>query len=1061
MSINAHTAQALAADPKVSAWVAASAGTGKTKVLTDRILNLLLAGFEPEKILCLTFTKAAAAEMANRLNERLSCWAIASPPELTQDLQILLGCTPTPEIFKRARQLFSCVLDTPGGMKIQTIHGFCQSILGKFPLEAGIAPHFQILDDGRAEKLLKQALNHVLTHSREVVPALSLLSQQMGDKRFSDILDDFHGNRRNFWSVIEAHDGLEGCITTLKEKLQIPDQFDLLDFGLIDRLIESAFPQVCQDDDEQPLREKFEDYLNQFLTKSSGKPREIRKKLDSTQHLEAERVYRFHNTLNALEIAQKTTVLLILASEVLQEYSKQKERVSALDYDDLIDYTKALLNKPGSAAWVLYKLDGGIDHILIDEAQDTSPSQWQIIQSLTEEFLTADKPYRTIFVVGDAKQSIYSFQGASPEEFIRLRQHFAQSSSAMGQTWRDVSLSVSFRSTPAILDIVDDLFSCEIKRQGVAFEEDKIVHHAFRATHPGYVEVWPLLQELEKEKEQKPWPLPIKRMTDDQPEQRLAQVITRKIQELLSSGRILPSTQHLIQPKDILILVRKRTQFNRFLIQELKNAGIPVAGADRFILTDHIAVMDLLALGEFLILPNNDLMLACVLKSPLVGLSEDELFELAHGRSGTLWGELIQRKENPGAFQRAYTFLQDLLDQVDIIPLYELYHRALTVGQGRHNFIARLGSECEDALDEFLAQAIDFDRENMPSLQGFIQFFKNQVLEIKRDSSDLQNNQVRIMTVHGAKGLQAPIVILSEHVNRRDNIDKLLWEKNQTGQPHMVVLRPSQGEDCPYTVRLKVEQAHREDQEDRRLLYVALTRAQDQLFVCGYQTGKDIPEDSWYSLILETLKEKTIQKDDGSYRYQPLPDPQIIGVKLDDSPLELLPNWIKEKPLFPVKLGKQREPSSAEKTEAMERGVALHRLFEVLPDFPRGQWATVVETQISNQWKEDIPKVFEILNHPEYSKFFGCQSLAEVSVQGTVDGLPFLGRIDRLVVLEDTIVIIDYKTGVMPDQLPSSYRAQLKSYVDVLAPLYPTHRFKTFLLWVDVPKLVEVTLDLC
>lgn len=1053
MPSNALTAQSLAADPKVSAWVAASAGTGKTKVLTDRILNLLLAGFEPEKILCLTFTKAAAAEMANRLNERLSYWATASAQDLSQDLGKLFGSEPHPAICKRARQLFSQVLDTPGGMKIQTIHGFCQSILGKFPLEAGIAPHFKVLDDIQAQELLKKAQNRVLT-SQDVATSLELLNQQMGDRRFFDILGDFHGNRRKFWSVVEKQGGVEEALTSLKEKLAILNDLDLLDVGLIDRLICEHFPLFDQGKEGSSLRDLFEEYLDQFLTRD----REIRKKLEPDQMEEAENALRVYQLINVVDLGQKTAALLMLSSKILQIYSQEKEKVSALDYDDLIDYTMSLLHEPGSASWVLYKLDGGIDHILIDEAQDTNPAQWRIIQYLTEEFLTPDKSYRTVFVVGDAKQSIYSFQGAKPEDFIRLKHHFAWSSQAIGQTWRDVNLTVSFRSTSAVLDVVDDLFACEKKRQGVAFEGEQIVHHAFRSAHPGCVEVWPLLQPQDKDKEQKLWPLPLQRIEEDQPERRLAQLITKKIQDWLASGTVLPSTQQAVQPRDILILVRKRTSFNDLLIQELKNKEIPVAGADRFMMTDNIAVMDLLSLGEFLILPDNDLMLACVLKSPLIGLTEEELFLLAHNRSGSLWAELIRRNAECVSFQVAYLFLKDLLNQVDLIPIYEMYQRALTVGQGRRNFIARLGRECEDALDELLIRAMAFDRENISSLQGFIQFFRNQIVEVKRDSSDQQHNQIRIMTVHGAKGLQAPIVILPENVNGREMVEKLLWEEDQEGQPQMVVLRPSQGRDCSYTKKLKAEHLQREDQEDRRLLYVALTRAQDQLYVCGWQTGKTVPEDSWYALVKQTVKEKTTGQVDGTLRYQPLPDSVLAALQIPEIKSDPLPEWVRTTPLFPAKLGKRREPSKEKQTEAMERGTALHRLFEILPDFTRDQWSEVVKAHFEEKWKEDVPKVFEILDDPEYTLFFGAKSLAEVAVQGIVDGLPFAGRIDRLAIFEDTVFILDYKTGAVPDQIPSTYRSQLQSYVDALMPLYPTHTFKTFLLWVDVPKIVEVSL---
>lgn len=1047
-----NTAQFLAADPKVSAWVAASAGTGKTKVLTDRILNLLLQGFAPERILCLTFTKAAAAEMANRLTQRLARWATQSSLDLNQDLEELMGAgSLSLSIVARARQLFTLVLDAPGGMKIQTIHGFCQTVLSRFPLEAGISPHFRILDDVQAEEMLLEAQHAVFSKPSPLIEAaLSILNPYMGDNRFRSILNDFFQHRARIMTLLARHETFWSYAGDLLDFLEV-DAFvetpqEILDAHLVSRLKRQFAP--TEDD--------FEIYVNTYLTKSL----EIRKKISAEHIPQAERIFRFVRSLVALEVAQRTVAFLILFQEILKGYQDRKIRRCVLDYDDLIIQTQKLLSQPGVASWVMYKLDGGIDHLLIDEAQDTNTAQWEIIQSLTTEFFTSDKSFRTIFFVGDAKQSIYSFQGANPEEFLKLKNHFAHQSKKVGQDWREVQLDLSYRSTPAILEIVDEVFAHAQNQRGVSFEDAKIVHQAFRENHPGIVELWPLVEPEEEEKEvvDGEWRLPLERVERRSPQSRLANYLAEEVEKWMRSKRILPSTGLPIQPRDILILVRKRNVLGQEVVRALKKRNIPVAGADRLVLTDHIVVMDLLALGQFVLLPEDDLTLACVLRSPLIGMSEEDLFTLAHERAGTLWASLSLKAKGSPVFEEALAWLKTCLRQADLIPVYEFYSWVLTQGDGWRRFLGRLGREAEDVLEEFLTQSLNYDQDHASSLQGFMHFMSHQNQEIKRDASDTVHNQVRLMTVHGSKGLQAPVVILPDAAESgKGKWDPLLWGEN------LLMLRPTQSQDTERTHYFKLKGSESEAEEKRRLLYVALTRAQDCLYVGGWTSGKDLSDDCWYRIMQDAVEMKS-----GTYRFSQGEHEQALPPPVEEPLQESLPLpiWVHSQPIGVAKIKDNLTEKRALSTDAMERGILIHRFFEYLPQLPEDRLyraaCQMVEKEglILSEWEKDIQATLQILRDPVFKDIFGPNSLPEVPISGSIDGTPFQGRIDRLLVTSDTVTIIDYKTDRKPpsrlEDVPHGYVKQLESYAVALRSIYPNHEVRKILLWTTGPLVQEI-----
>ncbi|HLB06109.1 MAG TPA: double-strand break repair helicase AddA, partial [Alphaproteobacteria bacterium] len=769
------TPQHWAADPGTSIWVTASAGTGKTSVLTDRVLRLLLAGTEPERILCITYTKAAAAEMALRIEDRLALWASQSEEKGREDLAVLLGRAPRAEEERRARTLLLRVLDAPGGLKIQTIHAFCQSLLARFPLEARIAPHFQVAEERDQRDMLKLAVENVLATAREggeqgVGASLAGVATQASESGFHELMAAIAGKREKLERLLQRHGGLVGMARRLYEHAGLawddtPERllkaaaedgaFDAPALENACAALASGTPAERQRAEaigrwlRAPLKARlatFEDYAGLYLTqaKEAGRTPLITKAREaasggtagSALESERERLARLYGRLRALALRQGTEQLLTLAMALLAAYRDVKEHRARLDYDDQILYVRDLLARPGIAPWVLYKLDGGIDHILLDEAQDTSPEQWAVIAAFAEEFFTgksAREVMRTVFVVGDEKQSIFSFQGAEPRQLERMRTRLAAQADGAREPWREVPLDRSYRSTPPVLAAVDAVFAQDEARRGVALSGQAIHHSTVREGEAGLVELWPLLLPRQ-EGEPEPWRLPLRRRAADQPPVRLARHIAGVIRGWLDGGEALESQGRAVAPGDILILVRARGSFAGEMVRALKERSVPVAGVDRLYLTLQLAVMDLAALGHFLLLPEDDLTLATVLKSPLIGFSEDELFELAATRGElALWRSLERRKAERAAFGDAHALLSELLARTDFVPPFELYEDLLSRLGARARLLERLGPEAEDAIDEFLNAALDYETSHAPSLQGFLDWLFEAPHEVKRD----------------------------------------------------------------------------------------------------------------------------------------------------------------------------------------------------------------------------------------------------------------------------------------------------------------------------------------
>lgn len=1131
--------QRLAADPLASVWVGANAGTGKTKVLTDRVLNLLLTGTRPEKILCLTFTKAAAAEMANRLARRLSDWAVASDEALSQDLTTLRGQKPDAVTLRTARRLFAGVLDVPGGMKIQTIHSFCQALLGRFPLEAGISPHFTLIEDRDAAELMRQVREQVLIDARlganaRLSAALSVITRHVQEDSFSSLMIAVSQARGKLRRVLA--DGVDTAVDRLRQALEL--ESGTTPAGLIAaachpprldeesaRALAQALGQGGKSDQELagvlaawlalPVEDRavqWDRYVSVYLTKEKEPKSQTRFPSKAVKegfpHLltfldaETERVYRVEQQAKAAVCLEATGALLVLADAILSRYEQAKATTGRMDFDDLILTARRLLSRSDAAAWVLFKLDGGLDHLMIDEAQDTSPDQWAVVRSLVSEFFAGegqhpDQPPRTVFAVGDRKQSIYSFQGASPQEFEISRKRFSGAAASIERRFEDVALEVSFRSVPAVLDLVDSVFRRAGAGDGV-IGADGIAHLPFRTGQAGVVEVWSPLEPTAAEPAQ-PWKPPVERIRVESAQNRLARLMAARIEAMIRDQERLDSRDRPIRPGDILILVRRRNGFVDSLVRSLKERGVPVAGVDRMILTEQLVVQDLLALAQVLLLPEDDLTLATVLKGPLFSLSEEDLFTLAHDRRRgvTLWRALRERADHGGPFRDAYQTLRRLMEKADFLPPHELFSHVLGPLQGRKKLLARLGPDAADPLDEFIGLTLAYDRSHPPTLQGFLHWLSADEQQLKRDLEE-GGNAVRVMTVHGSKGLQAPVVFLPDTCQIPKNSETLLWQ--ETDEETLLVWPPRAEFRAPLAQALHDENGRRQMQEYRRLLYVALTRAEDRLYVCGWDNRTRRSPDCWHDLVSAAMTDLGQEVDDPLLTRLAGEDPITVwrhtSAQTDparpDRPVTqnrgdaaALPGWIiapppKEptpsRPLAPSKPvlidPPVRSPLSGDEdsdSHRFQRGRLIHTLLQILPDLPPEQREAAAARYLARPvW--DLPadrqdqfwrETMAVVAHPDFADLFGPGSLAEVPLTGVVAHQHVVsGQVDRLLVRPEGVWVVDFKTNRPPprrvEDVADAYLVQLALYRDVLQQVYPDRPVHCALLWTDGPFLMDL-----
>jgi ATP-dependent helicase/nuclease subunit A len=1116
--------QGAASDPRASAWVAANAGSGKTYVLAQRVINLLLEGVDPQKILCITFTKAAAANMSKQVFDRLAAWTTLDDTALDEAIRTDANVAADPRRRAMARRLFARALETPGGLKVQTIHAFCTQLLHQFPFEANVAARFGVLDDVEQSQLLERLTLKVLLDganapNSELAVALNAAMTVAADQTFRDVVRETIGKRDAVRRWVASAGGVDAAIAGLEKTLDIgpADTADAIEAEYFSGAVIAAeeWPAIAKllacggkKDCEQAERfavlaglsgsERVDTYLDIFFTSARTPLKSIVSAaiddaaLVARLKAEQQRVGALLQRRRAVACRDRSAALLTVANEVLTRYAAEKERRGLLDYEDLIDKALALLANV-DAAWVHYKLDLGIDHVLVDEAQDTSHKQWEIVRRLTAEFTAgagARSLTRTMFAVGDEKQSIYSFQDAAPREFAEMQRYFRNAFENSGQPFVVSRFEHSFRSGAAILHAVDEVFKRPDVAPSVTSDRDGFPPHiALPDTPPGIVEIWEPLKPEER-KEIEGWDAPFDTTSETSPRVKLARRIARTVRSLVDGGAA--------RYGDVLVLVRQRGELFEAIIRALKKAEVSVAGADRLVLTEHIAVMDLMALADALLLPDDDLALATVLRSPLFGFADTDLYDAAwkRGRS-SLRAALARKAPERAIFAEALARLDALAQAARRETPFAFYAQLLGHGGARRRFLARLGPEARDALDEFLNLAFEYERRETPSLQGFMTWLREARAEIKRDM-EIARNEVRVMTVHGAKGLEAPVVILADTMTPPMGPRPPRLLQLASGA---VIWAGRKDEDTPSVASARAAALAEAEHEYRRLLYVAMTRAADRLIVCGAEGLRGRPPRCWYGLVVEPLRPLLVEETDACgekvWRYR---KPATAGAASEDAALQLapapaaeaaaIPEWLHQPAPLQVRHPPALSPSAAfaeeenrgfarsrgsaaDRRKALARGRIVHRLLQSLPDIAAPARAGAIARYFANaaadfsaaEQADMAQRVLAILNDLIFAELFAPGSRAEVPIAGRLarpgaPPTPVVGQVDRLAVTRETVLIADYKTdqAVPADlgEVAKPYIGQLALYGALLERVFPDKTVRAALIFTEGPKVFEL-----
>jgi ATP-dependent helicase/nuclease subunit A len=1134
--------QARASDPASSAFVSANAGSGKTHVLVQRVIRLLLNGVTPEKILCITFTKAAAANMAERVFSTLGHWVTLDDTELDAAIRDAGIARPDADLRMRARELFACALETPGGLKVQTIHALCTRLLQQFPFEANVPARFAVLDDRDQNEMMERAnLAVLLEASRDPESAtgraLDIAMASAADVTFKDVVREACLSRDRFMAWTDSAGSADAAAEQMAAALGV-DAFEPIEDverEIVDgpHLPRSRWTEVAaildtgnKSDQDQAIRLRdalvftgsvqVDEYLGVFLTDERAPRKSVLTKKFSDNNsavarlfdLEGQRIAPLIERRRAVTTRDRTQALLAIATAAAANYRREKQERGLLDYDDLIDKTLELLNRV-SSGWVHYKLDRGVDHVLIDEAQDTSPRQWDIVAHIISEFTSGegarDGVIRTIFAVGDEKQSIFSFQGAAPREFDSRRRGLERKFIDAGLKFDPVSFTYSFRSGAAILQSVDHVFRDQTIYRSIHAENAYPVHETLADAGPSLIELWEL-QLPDTKQDIEGWRAPFDGLAQTSPEVRLAKRIQAEIQRLVEGGTMTghAGKRRLLRYGDMLVLVRRRGSAFDAVIQALKHANIPVAGADRLKLTEHIAIIDLMNLADALLLPQDDLALAVALKSPLFGLSDDDLFKLAWQRKGSLRQALDHYAVTDGKFRDAVKRLDICERRFKTETPFAFYAWLLGGDGGRKRILRRLGHEANDALDEFLELALGYERKAPASLQGFMAWLRTADLEVKRDM-EISRDEVRVMTVHGAKGLEAPVVFLVDTTSSPSDTQrlKLIHLPRGNAAPHapdVVVWAGKKADDPVAVAAARAAMLGDTEHEYRRLLYVAMTRAADRLIVGGCMPGNmnTVRKFSWYDLIVKGLGNsglqlQEIETPDGAIKRYSRPEDVTAGTTAAAAPATIapaaLPAWLRTSAPaeFPADdLLRPSDPAEEEnhrvrtgesiqlRAGALQRGTLVHRLLQSLPDVAterRRDAALKYLARNADGWTDGdraalAEAVLALIGDSRFAAVFAAGSRAEVSIAGSLEraGSPpalVSGQIDRLVVSPDEVLIVDFKTNHAPPKLaaeaPPTYLRQLALYRAVLQKLYPQLPVRAALLWTERPELMEIS----
>ncbi|CTQ48903.1 double-strand break repair helicase AddA [Jannaschia donghaensis] len=1094
----ATLAQIDAADPAGSVWLAANAGSGKTRVLTDRVAWLLLDGTAPEKILCLTFTKAAAGEMQNRLFGTLGEWAMLSDDALRAKITRLgagRGTIRTDQLM-RARTLFARAIEAPGGLKIQTIHAFCASLLRRFPLEAGVSPAFSEMDDTAKARLHAEVLDDMAVDP-VLRPLLDRIARRLTDGEPSQFLSAVAANRGGFRKTQTREDlrvalGIEDkSPDAVHDAAVTADDLTLIDTVRAATRVETGVTMVrltrLMDEayTADPVT-RFDLLCRAFLTQKHEPVKKPVSKAagdilgeDAVAEIVdlADRIADARARIAAFDALAQTEALHAFGPAFAAQVEARKQARGWLDFDDQIDGARRLLSTSDMAQWVLFKLDGGLDHILVDEAQDTSPAQWDVIERLTQEFdagaSARSDVRRTVFIVGDRKQSIYGFQGADLAAFDAKRDVFVERLAGSDAPMRDHALLHSFRSSPVILELVDEVFR---DGGGIGAPPRHIAH---KTNMPGRVDLWPAIPAQEADLTDRVWYDPVDRPAANDANVVLARRVAQAIKAMIQDGTPVgpADARRPVKAGDILILLQRRGALFHHVVRECKAVGLDLAGADRLKLSTDMAAKDLIAALTWAATPDDDLSLATVLRSPLGRTDEAGLFGLAHGRrkNQRLWDVLRDAESDPDTT----AMLADLLRIADILRPYEVLQRILIRHDGRRRLLERLGAESGEAIDALLAQALAYEQLETPSLTGFLGWLASADVDLKRQAGA---GSIRVMSVHGAKGLEAPVVILPETIKLKPRSIATI-QRLDDGTP---VWLPATEKRSPAMIDL-VENRNEADIAERdRLLYVAITRAENWLIVAAAEPKRKETGESWHDLItaamtargaqfLNTATGEILRLETGDWT----PLGKVRGPVSTDGPASA--DWLHARVAPPTKGATRIAPSGLpgakalpgetglDGGDAMRRGTAIHALLEHLPLLPRAQWDSRAAAMLAADTDLRDLAVAPLL--AEAVSVLDTPDLAHVFAPGTLAEVPFalpesdthpamFGTMDRVIVAPDRITVVDLKSNAIVPQTPADTPVgilrQMAAYRLAAQAIWPDRAISIQILWTKGPTLMEM-----
>lgn len=1000
-------------DVTASIWVAASAGTGKTKSLIDRIIALLVCGVSPSKILCLTYTKNAATEMMLRLNSFIYKWSSATNQEIISDLN-KMGLS---SIFlNNAKNLSN------QNIKIETIHSFCQDIIDSFPVESGVMPNNHICSDSERDKLIESAYLRVLQNT-DLHQDISFVLRYK-----SSILNIFKENIQVIRKFFEHY--------KVDNRDDISKMFQMF-FGTEDfcDADENQIPELlCQECHKklaaniaQSIQLEYPDYadillkfainpsynITDIFLKADGEQKsrvvrsEIIRKLNIESELQelADLAFQINEQRNNLILFKLNVSFMHVAFELHKQYTYLKNNGNVIDYDDIIITAANILK---NHAHVRQAVDNMIEHVLVDEAQDTSTSQWDIVKLITSEFFTNQDSQKTVFVVGDYKQSIYSFQGADFELFSTMHDYFKEQVVACGQKWYDVKLNTSYRSGQAIIQFVNQVFDS-------TFPDSK--HLTIRMASESRVIINPIYK------------------IDSDPEKQLASLkqiacdIAEYINNFIKSKTFLPSKMRAAQPGDFMLLSQRRSMLQTLIADELRKVNINCSSSDRLILSEELIVEDILSLMKFCVFPNDDLNLAILLKSPIIGISEDELFELCTGRgNASLWNYLCER----------YSELCEKLNRyISTISPYEFLMQMIINGDA-DKLVNHIGGNSSDAFNALLDACLEYQNTNPSSIASFVKWVETSQILVKKDNAP-NKDTVSMITVHASKGLQAPVVIILDAAFVNKKFSSIVSCGND------FVFLSHTGINTAIVRSFAEAIKNREYQESKRLLYVALTRAEDHLAVYSHTSLKQAAGNSWYSFIKSSFHE--IEDYNTT--------PKVMGENFKIASEEM-DNGLMQKHKYPV-FSVLPEPKKYDSIKNISEiyGEFVHLMLEKLPLLKIEDWpafANSQKTELPMELKEEAyDEAVSVITDDKFKVIFENSISSEPELCANNE----LKRIDKLCKIGDNIVIIDFKTGA-EDNNNSSYRKQVLEYKKLVKDVVGSLNVKAYILWTKSKHLVEI-----